>query len=143
MLAASLSPKIQPIEDPDPIMLEPRHRIYSSATGQWHEVVGDDAARAILGDEVFMNGPREVRSKRAQAIPGFPSTFTSSDATAATTSGVNDYGLNGTVEDGFGTGGRGAVEREGVLGGEMGDWASVQRRGFFGRKESGDAGTAW
>lgn len=52
-------------------MLEPRHRLFDAVTGQWHEVVGDQAAIDILGEDVFYNGPKEVRMTRAMALPGF------------------------------------------------------------------------
>lgn len=63
-------PKIQPIHDPDPIRLPPRHRIFSPVDGAWHEVIGDEAALAILGPAVFYNGWREYREYRAPALPG-------------------------------------------------------------------------
>ena len=128
-----LSPKIQPVEDPDPIMLEPRHRIFSAATGQWHEVIGDENARAILGEDVFANGPREVRTKRTKAVAGL------SPTSPTTPRGDGED----PTEAGFGTGGRGAVEREGVLGQTMSDWRSAERGGFFGRRDSEEVGTAW
>jgi hypothetical protein len=45
------SPKIQPIFDPDPIVLPTRHR-FRDHEGNLREVVGDEAARAILGDDM-------------------------------------------------------------------------------------------
>lgn len=64
------SPKIQPIHDPDPIRLPPRHRIFDPTTSAWHEVIGDEAALAILGPAAFYNGWREYREYRAPALPG-------------------------------------------------------------------------
>ncbi|WWC66187.1 uncharacterized protein I206_100088 [Kwoniella pini CBS 10737] len=63
-------PIIQPIHDPDPIILATRHRIFNPTTGKWHEVIGDAAARAILGEEAFRNGPRETRELRKPAMEG-------------------------------------------------------------------------
>ncbi|WVR06046.1 hypothetical protein IAU60_003074 [Kwoniella sp. DSM 27419] len=63
-------PLIQPIHDPDPIVLRTRHRIFSPQTGKWHEVIGDEAAIEILGEDVFRNGPQERRELRKPALPG-------------------------------------------------------------------------
>jgi hypothetical protein len=77
------SPKIQPIFDPDPIILERRHRICDGSTGKWHEVVGDDAAIAILGLEVFERGPREEREERAPALEPLPWQVKARESTSA------------------------------------------------------------
>ncbi|WRT64352.1 uncharacterized protein IL334_001284 [Kwoniella shivajii] len=63
-------PLIQPIHDPNPIILQTRHRIFDSTTGKWHEVIGDAAAVSILGEDVFRNGHKEVRELRKPALPG-------------------------------------------------------------------------
>ena len=111
------SPKVQPIHDPDPILLETRHRIFSQADGQWHEVIGDAAAIEILGEEVFYRGRKQSRETRAMTMPGWDGVM-----------------KNMTDEDllarGLGTGfGMGRVlEREGLLGGEMGEWHEVGKR---------------
>ncbi|KAK6905926.1 hypothetical protein I203_106761 [Kwoniella mangroviensis CBS 8507] len=63
-------PLIQPIHDPDPIVLATRHRIYNPTTKKWHEVIGDAAAISILGEDVFRNGPKENRELRKPALPG-------------------------------------------------------------------------
>ncbi|WWC99906.1 hypothetical protein V866_006815 [Kwoniella sp. B9012] len=63
-------PLIQPIHDPDPIVLATRHRIYDPTTKKWHEVIGDAAAISILGEDVFRNGPKEYRELRKPALPG-------------------------------------------------------------------------
>ncbi|WVQ97634.1 hypothetical protein IAU59_004748 [Kwoniella sp. CBS 9459] len=63
-------PLIQPIHDPDPVVLATRHRIFSAEDGQWHEVIGDDAALEILGRDTFFNGPQERRELRKPALPG-------------------------------------------------------------------------
>ncbi|ORX37370.1 hypothetical protein BD324DRAFT_681266 [Kockovaella imperatae] len=135
-------PKIQPIEDPDPIILETRHRIFSPKTGHWHEVIGDDAARAILGEDVFTNGPKEVRMKRARALPEIYAAVTaapSEDETSIVPRRLPAL-FSGSEEDlteaGFGTGGRGAVEREGLKGENLGQWRRVQPGILFGQKEN-------
>lgn len=48
-------------------MLPPRHRFFSALDGHWHEVVGDDAAIAILGEDVFLHGPQFRRVDRRPA----------------------------------------------------------------------------
>ncbi|OCF37670.1 hypothetical protein I316_00797 [Kwoniella heveanensis BCC8398] len=63
-------PLIQPIHDPDPVVLATRHRIFSAEDGQWHEVIGDAAAIEILGRDTFLNGPQERREIRKPALPG-------------------------------------------------------------------------
>ncbi|WVF70268.1 hypothetical protein IAT40_005057 [Kwoniella sp. CBS 6097] len=63
-------PLIQPIHDPDPVVLATRHRIFSAEDGQWHEVVGDEAAIEILGRDTFLKGPQERREIRKPALPG-------------------------------------------------------------------------
>ncbi|WWC86483.1 uncharacterized protein L201_001360 [Kwoniella dendrophila CBS 6074] len=63
-------PLIQPIHDPNPIILATRHRIYDNTTKQWHEVIGDSAALAILGEDVFRNGEKTYRELRKPALPG-------------------------------------------------------------------------
>ena len=105
------SPKIQPIFDPKPTTLEPRHRIFSSADGQWHEVVGDAAAIAILGEDAFYNGKNEKRQVRNLDFGG---------------RGEQDG--EGVRDNGVGSGTGRVREREGVLGGKMGQWTEVGRR---------------
>lgn len=63
----STSPKIQPISDPNPIILPTRHRMYSPRDGQWHEVIGDEEAIGILGQDVFLYGPKIMRIDRRLA----------------------------------------------------------------------------
>jgi hypothetical protein len=100
------SPKIQPVEDPNPEILETRHRIFSIADGKWHEVIGDAAAIRILGEEAFYGGQKETRRKRAAALPGL----------------TPPEPVDGDAD---GTAGRRIIEREGVMGGEMGPWRSL------------------
>jgi hypothetical protein len=107
------SPKIQPIFDPEPIILEPRHRIFSAADGQWHEVIGDASAIAILGEDAFYNGPKTVREVRKSVLPGFETE-------------------NGEIEEGGIGRGMGRVrEREGLLGGQWGPWKDAGRGKVF------------
>jgi hypothetical protein len=107
------SPKIQPIFDPEPIMLESRHRIFSPFDNQWHEVIGDAAAIAILGEDVFLNGRKTVREARKSVLPGFEKE-------------------NGEIEAGGVGRGLGRVrEREGLLGGQWGPWKDVGRGRVF------------
>lgn len=63
------SPTVQPIHDPDPLVLPSRHRMFSSSDNQWHEVIGDEAAIAILGENVFRNGPQQTRNERKSITP--------------------------------------------------------------------------
>jgi hypothetical protein len=62
--AERASPRIQPIEDPNPIELQSKHRIFSVTDGRWHEVEGDAAAIELLGRETFEHGEKEVRYTR-------------------------------------------------------------------------------
>jgi hypothetical protein len=64
-----ISPTIQPIYDPDPIILPTRHRFFSPIDGHWHEVIGDEAAIDILGEDVFLYGPKVIRQVRALYTP--------------------------------------------------------------------------
>lgn len=108
---------IQPISDPDPIILEPRHRIFSGLTGKWHEVVGDDAAIEILGIEVFYGGPKEVREERAPALPPIGGM---GDDTSTSRYPAGEAG-------GEGEGGEYShrvIERDGT-GGKMGQWKAL------------------
>lgn len=108
-------PKIQPIFDPEPIMLEPRHRIFSPYDNEWHEVIGDAAAIAILGEDVFYNGAKTVREVRKSVLPGFEKE-------------------NGEIEEGGVGRGLGRVrEREGMLGGKWGPWKDANRGKLFER----------
>ncbi|OXG23672.1 hypothetical protein C367_03649 [Cryptococcus neoformans Ze90-1] len=62
-------PRILPVEDPNPIIQPTKHRIFSAVDNKWHEV--DEAtAREVLVDDVFENGPKEVREKRYSLLPG-------------------------------------------------------------------------
>lgn len=101
-------------------------------TGKWHEVEGDEAAIEILGEDTFHNGPKEIRQTRqlydsdaaARAEESFISTLT--------------RGLEGRdlTAEGFGTGGKGrVVEREGILGEDLGEWKDVERGHIFGREK--------
>ena len=127
------SPKIQPIEDPNPIILPPLHRIFSPQTGKWHEVQGDEAAIAILGEDVFYNGPKETRTERKPC----EETFDRSDDSVLK---FLSHGKEDLTAEGFGTGGKGrVVERQGVLGQELGDWKDVDRGNIFGHKEANEA----
>lgn len=111
------SPKIQPIADPNPTLLPVRHRIFSQRDGRWHEVVGDAAAIEILGEEAFRNGQQERREVRKLARP-WPST--DGTATGEATMDVAEN-TGETEQDHVARGGR-IIEREGVLGGQMGQW---------------------
>lgn len=51
-------------------MLPTRHRFFSPIDGHWHEVIGDEAAIAILGKDVFLYGPKVMRHVRALVTPG-------------------------------------------------------------------------
>lgn len=50
-------------------MLPTRHRIFSSHDQQWHEFVGDEAAIRILGQDVFLYGPKVIREVRELVKP--------------------------------------------------------------------------
>lgn len=52
-------------------MLPTRHRFFSTIDGNWHEVIGDEAAIAILGEDVFLHGPKIMRQVRALVTPDF------------------------------------------------------------------------
>jgi hypothetical protein len=110
--AHSCSPKILPVSDTDPIVLEPRHRIFSTTDGKWHEVVGDAAAIEILGKEAFRSGEKEVRDIRGHALPGFGEVTELSERDKA------EAGLVGRTAR--------VLQREGVKG-EMGEWREVAR----------------
>jgi hypothetical protein len=69
------SPKIQPIHDPDPVRLQTRHRMFSPRTGHWHEVIGDEAAIELLGEDVFRNGPQTFREVRRALLPGLDDSY--------------------------------------------------------------------
>jgi hypothetical protein len=56
-------------------MLQPRHRMYSPRTGQWHEVIGDAEAISLLGEDAFLNGPKQYREIRRAALPGLDSSY--------------------------------------------------------------------
>lgn len=96
--------------------METRHRIFSQADGQWHEVIGDQAAIAILGEEAFYGGQKQTRDVRGMALPGLGESM----------SKMTEEEL---LVNGLGTGhGLGRVlEREGYLGGAMGQWREVGR----------------
>lgn len=111
-------PKIQPIYDPQPAVLPTRHRIFSPADGHWHEVIGDEAAIAILGEDVFYNGPQERREKRELALPALDP---AERARAAKELQVEAEALEA---DGVRHGR--VLEREGVRGAEMGEWHQIK-----------------
>jgi hypothetical protein len=114
-------------------------------------VVGDDAAIAILGKDVFENGPKEVRNVRRIATDtGKLDGNLLDEATLrgeAKSDNARAYGriesfIDGLTEEellaqGFGTGGKGKiVEREWVRGTESKpDWKKVVRGHIFGRHE--------
>ena len=128
-----------------------RHRIFSPATGKWHEVIGDEAAIEILGKDVFENGPKEVRNVRRIATDTGKlygnlldeATLRGEAKSAnARAQGRIDNFIDGLSEEellaqGFGTGGKGKiVEREWVRGTESKpDWKKVVRGHIFGRQE--------
>ena len=56
-------------------MLQPRHRMFSPRTGHWHEVIGDAAAISLLGEDAFLNGPKQYREIRRAALPGLDSSY--------------------------------------------------------------------
>jgi hypothetical protein len=119
VLADLLSPKIQPIADPNPIPLKPRHRIFSSLDNEWHEVIGDEAAIEILGEDVFLHGKKTHREDRGMALPGLGGVvtkFTGDDVFEA----GQDVGL-GRV-----------IEREGIVGQHMGPWHELGRLNLSG-----------
>lgn len=118
------SPVIQPVHDPDPIQLPTRHRIFSQADGKWHEVVGDAAAIAILGEDVFRNGPREVREERRIVMPGDPR-FENAASNGGTSTAIRPKAAG---DDGYATKGR-VMEREYVKGGPETDWREVSQVG--------------
>ncbi|KAK8866135.1 hypothetical protein IAR55_001286 [Kwoniella newhampshirensis] len=121
-------PKIQPIHDTDPIRLPTLHRIFSPLTGKWHEVEGDAAAIAILGQDTFNNGPKEVREIRRPALPGLEPMTEESGARSGSTTGVS--GLTQGAKRVFGGGLTGRIlEREYPVGGRETDWRVVRRHG--------------
>jgi hypothetical protein len=56
-------------------MLQPRHRMFSPRTGHWHEVIGDAEAISLLGEDAFLNGPKQYREIRRAALPGLGSSY--------------------------------------------------------------------
>ncbi|KAE8543343.1 hypothetical protein D1P53_000045 [Cryptococcus gattii VGV] len=62
-------PRILPVADPNPTTQPAKHRIFSIVDNKWHEV-DETTAREALGDDVFENGPKEVREKRYSLLPG-------------------------------------------------------------------------
>lgn len=50
-----LSPYVQPIADPEPRVMPTRH-LFKDRDGQWREVYGDEAAEAILGHKLVLDG---------------------------------------------------------------------------------------
>ncbi|RXK39764.1 hypothetical protein M231_02957 [Tremella mesenterica] len=108
-------PKIQPVLDPNPIMLPTRHRIFSQRDGKWHEVIGDEAAIAILGEDVFRNGPQEIRQQRL-----------SDEQALRATSSVQSSGR--LDDDELNRGGR-VMEREYLKGGPESDWTEIAKVG--------------
>jgi hypothetical protein len=56
-------------------MLQPRHRMFSPRTGHWHEVIGDAEAISLLGEDAFLNGPKQYREVRRAALPGLDSSY--------------------------------------------------------------------
>ncbi|RSH85404.1 hypothetical protein EHS25_004800 [Saitozyma podzolica] len=63
-----LYPCVQPVEDPNPIVLEPRHHIFSVVDGKVHEVEGDAAAIEMMGQEAFEHGQKEVTHVRSLVL---------------------------------------------------------------------------
>ena len=103
------SPRIQPIHDPDPIMLQPRHRMFSPRTGHWHEVIGDAEAISLLGEDAFLNGPKQYREIRRAALPGLDSSYEDQPEEIKAM-------YNGKAR---------VIERETVEGGPTGHWHKI------------------
>jgi len=49
--------------------------MFSPRTGHWHEVIGDAEAISLLGEDAFLNGPKEYREIRRAALPGLDSSY--------------------------------------------------------------------
>ena len=78
---------------------------------------------------------------RQPALPGLTPTKTTFDHESIRQRGQIDLGMGDgdPTEMGYGTGGRGVVEREGVDGGEMSDWRETDRGRLFGMAHEPDA----
>lgn len=49
--------------------------MFSPRTGHWHEVIGDEAAIELLGNDAFRNGPQTYREVRRALLPGLDDTY--------------------------------------------------------------------
>jgi len=49
--------------------------MFSPRTGHWHEVIGDAEAIGLLGEDAFLNGPKQYREIRRAALPGLDSSY--------------------------------------------------------------------
>jgi hypothetical protein len=49
--------------------------MFSPRTGHWHEVIGDEAAIELLGEDAFRNGPQTFREVRRAMLPGLDNTY--------------------------------------------------------------------
>lgn len=99
-------------------MLQPRHRMFSPRTGHWHEVIGDAEAISLLGEDAFLNGPKQYREIRRAALPGLDSSYEDQP---------DEIKYAGPAR---------IIERETVEGGPTGHWQTI--KGKFSSREGAE-----
>jgi hypothetical protein len=83
--------------------------MFSPRTGHWHEVIGDAEAISLLGEDAFLNGPKQYREIRRAALPGLDSSYEDQPEEIKA----------------MYTGKARVIERESVEGGPTGHWRTI------------------
>lgn len=63
------SPYVQPIVDPNPRVMPTRH-LFKDRDGNWREIIGDEAAEAVLGHKLVLDGSDGARRYTERWIEG-------------------------------------------------------------------------